>query len=99
MTQLATVDRHSERNVDYVASIGAISADSHIVEPPNCYVDHIDPKMRDVAPHIVADPDKGDRYVIEGLVEQVPLNMAAVAGQDPATFGRSGVMFSDLNPG
>ncbi|MBK6961318.1 MAG: hypothetical protein IPH23_09065 [Gammaproteobacteria bacterium] len=29
-----------------------ISADSHIVEPPNCYVDFIEPKYRATAPHI-----------------------------------------------
>ncbi len=27
-----------------------ISADSHITEPPGCYIDHIDPKYRDIAP-------------------------------------------------
>ncbi|SVC30323.1 uncharacterized protein METZ01_LOCUS283177, partial [marine metagenome] len=25
----------------------SISADSHITEPPNCYIDHIDPSYRD----------------------------------------------------
>lgn len=29
-----------------------ISADSHIVEPPNCYVDFIEPKYRAAAPRI-----------------------------------------------
>src|SRR3546814_5136023 len=29
-----------------------ISADSHITEPPHCYVDYIDPKFRDRAPRI-----------------------------------------------
>ena len=28
-----------------------ISADSHITEPPNCYIDHIDPAFRERAPH------------------------------------------------
>ena len=28
-----------------------ISADSHITEPPKTYVDRIDPKSRDGAPH------------------------------------------------
>ena len=27
-----------------------ISADSHITEPPNCYVDNIDPAWREKAP-------------------------------------------------
>ena len=32
---------------------GIISADGHVCEPANCYVDHIDPKYRDEAPRIV----------------------------------------------
>ena len=35
-----------------------ISADSHITEPPNCYIDYIDPKFRDIAPKIVRDEAK-----------------------------------------
>ena len=37
-----------------------ISADSHITEPPNTYIDNIDPKFRDRAPHMVRDEKKGD---------------------------------------
>ena len=43
-----------------------ISADSHITEPPNCYIDYIDPKYRDIAPHIVSDERLGDIYRIDG---------------------------------
>ena len=32
---------------------GIISADGHVCEPANCYVDYIDPKYRDDAPYIV----------------------------------------------
>ena len=87
------------RDIEAIARMKPISADSHVVEPPHCYSDHIDPKYRNTAPRIVNEGDKGDRYVIEGLPEQVPLNMAAVAGEDPATFGRKGVIFSDLHRG
>ena len=30
-----------------------ISADSHITEPPHCYVDNIDPAFRERAPRLV----------------------------------------------
>ena len=40
-------------------SQGAISADSHITEPPNCYVDYIDPKYRDDAPYVAPDNHGG----------------------------------------
>ena len=29
-----------------------ISADSHVTEPPNAYIDNIDPAYRDRAPHL-----------------------------------------------
>ena len=34
---------------------GAISADSHILEPLACFTDHIDPEFRDRAPRIELD--------------------------------------------
>ena len=36
-----------------------ISADSHVCEPPNCFVDYIDPKFRDRAPRLERDPKRG----------------------------------------
>lgn len=44
---------------------GAISADSHIVEPPNCYIDYIEPKYREVAPHVERHPSGRDIYVMK----------------------------------
>ena len=41
-----------------------ISADSHITEAPNTYLDYIDPAYVDVAPHLVETEDKGDIYVM-----------------------------------
>ena len=45
-----------------------ISADSHITEPPDTYTARIEPRFRDRAPHVVHDPQRGDLFVIEGLV-------------------------------
>jgi predicted TIM-barrel fold metal-dependent hydrolase len=57
-----------------------ISSDSHIVEPPNCYVDYIDPKYRDIAPRVVKN-DKGvDVFQIEGVNNPIPIGMLAAAG-------------------
>lgn len=59
---------------------GAISADSHVVEPPNCYVDFIDPKYRDRAPRIVAQPDGSDAFHIDGMKKDVALGLMDGAG-------------------
>ena len=65
-----------------------ISADSHIAEAPNTYTDYIDPKWRDVAPHVVETEDKGDLYVIDGMKRTINMGLIAAAGQAP----------EDLNP-
>ena len=59
---------------------GAISADSHVVEPPNCYVDFIDPKYRDRAPRIVTQPDGSDAFHIDGMKKDVGLGLMDGAG-------------------
>jgi uncharacterized protein len=57
-----------------------ISADSHIVEPPNCYVDHIDPAWRDRAPRVEKNAKGVDAFVIDGLKNAIPIGMLAAAG-------------------
>ena len=49
-----------------------ISADSHITEPPNAYIDNIDPAFRDRAPRVEHDEKLGDVYVIDGMNRPVP---------------------------
>jgi uncharacterized protein len=73
-----------------------ISADSHITEPPNCYVDFIEAKYRDTAPRIRQLDGVGDAFVIDGMAQPVPLGLLAAAGKDPAEITTSGVAFDDL---
>jgi len=44
-----------------------ISADSHIVEPPDLFTQSIDPKFRDRAPRVIEDPALGAIWDVEGL--------------------------------
>lgn len=57
-----------------------ISADSHIVEPPNCYIDHIEPSYRDVAPRIVRHPDGFDTYYVRDMEKTASVGLIAAAG-------------------
>ena len=50
-----------------------ISADSHVTEPPGCYVDHIEKKYRDTAPRIQRRDDGTEMFVIDGMAKPVPL--------------------------
>jgi len=74
-----------------------ISADSHITEPPNCYIDFIDPAWRAKAPKIVSDEKIGDMFVIEGLKSKIPMGLVAAAGKDPKDLRMGGARFEDLH--
>ena len=80
-------------------SYKAISADSHVTEPPNLYLDFIDPKFRDRAPHVVRDPNRGDIFVIEGMKSTIPISLVAAAGKDPSELKTTGGKFEDLHRG
>src|SRR3954470_2419237 len=51
---------------------GIISADGHVCEPANCYVDHIDPKFRDEAPRIQAMDGGPEASIVPGMKRPVP---------------------------
>lgn len=63
-------------------SAGAISADSHVTEPPNCYVDFIEPKYREDAPHIVEEKNGRHVFKIKDMEMTVPLALADGAGYE-----------------
>ena len=67
-----------------------ISADSHVTEPPNCYIDYIDPSFRERAPHVSHSEKYGDVYVIEGMEKTIPIGLVAAAGRDPKELRWSG---------
>jgi uncharacterized protein len=58
---------------DRVISKPIISADSHIMEPPDTYSARIDRKYKETAPHVIWDDKRGDTYVVEGMKETVPM--------------------------
>lgn len=76
-----------------------ISADSHVCEPPNCFVDNIDPAYKDRAPRMVRDPKRGDVYQIEGSAQAVPLSLASGAGKSPQELSVKGAVFDKLHRG
>jgi uncharacterized protein len=76
-----------------------ISADSHVTEPPDTYVDRIDPKYRDQAPHLVRHESLGDIFVIPGMAQPIPMGLAAAAGKDAQGIATFGVKFEELHRG
>ena len=76
-----------------------ISADSHITEAPNTYVDYIDAKWRDKAPHIVDAGERGDMYVIDGMKSTISMGLVAAAGKKPEELTLRGTKFDELHKG
>ena len=84
-------------------SFPVISADSHVTEPPGCYVDHIDPAWRERAPRVRHLEGVGDVFEIEGMKRPVPMGLVRLnsvptgvilpstfsAGGNPAVMNRS----------
>jgi predicted TIM-barrel fold metal-dependent hydrolase len=79
--------------------LAALSADSHITEPPHTYTDYIEPKYRDRAPRVVRQKDGGDSFVFDGMAGQVPLGIIAAAGIPVDKIKLNGVPFEELHRG
>ena len=78
---------------------GLISADSHVTEPPHCYLDYIDPAYRDRAPRVVEGDDNGDSFMIDGMPGAIPMGIVAAAGKDPRDIKKGETKFADLHRG
>lgn len=80
----------------------AISADSHVTEPPEAYSRYIDPKYRDVAPTIIPNPDptskSSELYKAEGLAP-FSFRTSAAAGMRPQDISLSEGGFADMHKG
>ncbi len=76
-----------------------ISADSHITEPGNTYLDHIDSKWRDRAPVLKNMGEDGDVFVVDGMQRPIPMGLVAAAGKPPEEIRVKGVLFEDMHRG
>lgn len=80
-------------------TLPCISADSHITEPANTYVDFIDAKYKDRAPQLRYHESLGDAFFVDGLDNPVPMGLVAAAGKPPEEIRVTGVRFDDMHPG
>ncbi len=78
-----------------------ISADSHIMEPPDTYYPRIDKKYKDDAPRLVHDAQRGDIFQVPGMKDTIPIGLVAAAGKKAEELaGAAGaVKFADLQRG
>lgn len=77
-----------------------ISADSHVTEPGDCYLDRIDPRFRDRAPRALTDDTMGAVLDIDAGTSRIPYGMVAAAGRPAEKIGPfEFVDWDELHPG
>jgi hypothetical protein len=76
-----------------------ISADSHITEPPNTYLDHIESRWKDRAPRMEHREGMGDVFVVDGMSKPVPMGLVAAAGKPVEEIRVLGVLFDEMHRG
>ena len=82
-----------------VADYPIISADSHIAEPANTYVDFIDAKWKDKAPQMRFVEKLGDAFFVDGLPTPIAMGLIAAAGKKPEDITQTGVRYEDMHRG
>jgi predicted TIM-barrel fold metal-dependent hydrolase len=80
-----------------------ISADNHILEPPNTFVDRVSAKFRDEAPRIVRGLDGGDGWSLDGSIPKVTTSLPSGLGSiNPGARIRvapRGLTWDEVRPG
>jgi len=76
-----------------------ISADNHVNEPPNVFVDRVPAHLKDRAPRILEGTDGGEGWSFDGKTPKRTFGIEAMAGYERKDFKLSGLRFADLRPG
>src|SRR5260370_42362426 len=76
-----------------------ISADSHITEPPGTYVDRIDSKYKDTAPHMIQDEKLGGVFIVKDFPRPINVALAAAAGKAASELRTIGAKFEEMHKG
>lgn len=59
-----------------------VSADGHIIEPPNLWLDRLPGKFKDRAPHQVS-LEQGDAWILEGALDPISFGAVTSGGRPP----------------
>ena len=74
-----------------------ISADSHITEPPDTYIDRIDPAFRDRAPYLTDEPGEGACFHVPGMSYKIHLGLHSAAGRQSDMLSMKGTRLEELH--
>jgi predicted TIM-barrel fold metal-dependent hydrolase len=80
-----------------------ISADNHILEPPNLFIERLPARYRDQAPRLVRGKDGGDGWSLDGSIPEstigLPWGLGAVNPGARIRLAPRGLRWEELVPG
>jgi predicted TIM-barrel fold metal-dependent hydrolase len=78
-----------------------VSADNHIVDPKDLYVERMPKEFRDRAPRVLRGADGGDGWSFDGKPPARTFGLEAVAGQKSTTgtYANTGLTWDEILPG
>src|SRR4051812_20735445 len=82
-----------------MTSYRIVSADTHILEPPDIWQQWLPAKYQDKAPQLVADADGGSAWLFAGATEPAPVGLTAAPGMPFDKFRWTGVKYDEARPG
>lgn len=88
-----------EQDILTELNIKLISADNHINEPRNLFVDRLPKHLKDKAPRVIEGKDGGEGWSLDGSPPKRTYGIEAMAGFDKKDYRISGLRYSDLRPG
>ena len=81
-----------------MSKIALVSADSHVVEPPDLYSKYMESNCKSESPQLVPDRIGGQQFFIPGMTRVLPLGLLSSAGQPSQSLREEGTRFSDIIP-
>jgi predicted TIM-barrel fold metal-dependent hydrolase len=82
-----------------MTSYRIVSADTHILEPPDIWHKWLPAKYQDKAPQLVQDADGGSAWLFAGATEPDPIGLTATPGMPFDKFRWTGVTYDEARPG
>jgi predicted TIM-barrel fold metal-dependent hydrolase len=80
-----------------------ISADNHILEPPNTFIDRVPANYKDAAPRIVRGKDGGDGWSLDGSIPEstisLPFGLGSINPGMHVRSGPRGLTWDEVVPG
>ncbi len=82
-----------------MAEFGIISADSHVIEPPDLWEKWLPKKFQDRAPKLVKDEAGGDAWLFAKDRPPEPLGLVTVTGYSYDKFSWTGARYDEIEQG